>query len=63
MINHLSARFSRDLRVVHRQVTDSGRAAWLGEDGTRMAGAAHAPAPPEDGLARAVARIHGLFGL
>ena len=51
-------RFSRDLRVVHRQLVARGRAQWLGD------AAAHAPPPPlEDGLARAVARIRGLFGL
>ena len=58
LINHAPPRFSRDLRVVHRQLIATGRAQWLGE-----------PQPPasapqvEDGLARAVARIRGLFGL
>lgn len=59
LINHLPPRFSRDLRIVHRQVIASGRASWLGE-----AGSMSAPATaPDDGLQRAVTRIHGLFGL
>lgn len=58
LINLAPPKFSRDLRIVHRQLIDSGRAAWLGEalpDGPA--------APPEDGLAQAVSRIRGLFGL
>jgi uncharacterized protein len=58
MINHLPWRFSRDLRIVHRQLTASGRAAWLGQ-GQSLPEAA----PQEDGLQQAVARIRGLFGL
>jgi mitochondrial fission protein ELM1 len=58
LINHAPPKFSRDLRIVHRQVIASGRAAWLGES------LPEAPAaPPEDGLGRAVSRIRGLFGL
>lgn len=58
LINHAPPRFSRDLRLVHRQLIASGHAQWLGDP------APQAPPPPvADGLARAVARIHGLFGL
>ena len=32
LINHAPARFSRDLRIVHRQLVASGRASWLGEE-------------------------------
>ena len=58
MINHAPARFSRDLRIVHRQLVHSGMAAWLGGK----------PAPQalprnEDGLSRAAARVRALFGL
>lgn len=59
LINYLPPRFSRDLRVVHRQMVHSGRSAWLGE-GSIMT--ATAPAP-DHGLDRAVARIRALFGL
>jgi len=58
LINHAPPRFSRDLRVVHRQLLASGHAQWLGDPPS-----AAAPPPVEDGLSRAVARIHGLFGL
>ena len=58
LINHAPPRFSRDLRVVHRQLIASGRAQWLGD-----AAVASAAPPLEDGLTRTVARIHGLFGL
>jgi uncharacterized protein len=58
LINYAPARFSRDLRIVHRQLIASGHASWLGEDDP--------PRPPpaaEDGLSLAVSRIRGLFGL
>ena len=58
LVNHAPPAFSRDLRIVHRQLIASGRAAWLGDGEPRGAAGA-----PEDGLARAVARIRGLFGL
>ena len=58
LINHLPPRFSRDLRIVHRQLIASGGASWLGE-----ALPAHRAAATDDGLPRAVARIRGLFGL
>jgi hypothetical protein len=56
LINHAPARFSRDLRIVHRQLVRTGRAAWLGDE-------ASAAAAADDGLALAVSRIRGLFGL
>lgn len=58
LINHAPPRFSRDLRVVHRQLIASGHAQWLGDPPR-----AFTPPPLEDGLARAVTRIRGLFGL
>jgi hypothetical protein len=58
LINHAPPRFSRDLRVVHCQLVGSGRAHWLGDPPPQAPAAA-----AEDGLARAVARIRGLFGL
>ena len=58
LINHAPPRFSRDLRVVQRQLVRSGRAQWLGDPPPDAA-----PPPMEDGLARAVARIRQLFGL
>lgn len=58
LINHAPPRFSRDLRVVQRQLVQSGLAQWLGDPPP-----AAPPPPVEDGLARAVARIRGLFGL
>ena len=58
LINHAPPRFSRDLRVVHRQLVGEGRAQWLGEP-------PHAVEPPPlaDELTRTVARIRSLFGL
>ena len=58
LINHAPPRFSRDLRVVLRQLIASGHAQWLGDPPPDAE-----PPPVEDGLARAVARIRGLFGL
>jgi len=51
-------RWSRDLRIVHRNVVNAGLASWLGD----------APAPLRQvqssvELERAVARVQGLFGL
>lgn len=60
LINHAPPKFSRDLRIVHRQVTGSGQARWLGEGEDAIVPVAP---PPEDGLARATARIRGLFAL
>jgi mitochondrial fission protein ELM1 len=57
LINHAPPRFSRDLRIVHRQLVAAGHARWLGAP-------LQAPVPPPaDGLALAVARVRGLFGL
>lgn len=58
LINHAPPRFSRDLRVVHRQLIAAGHAQWLGDPPPKSP-----PQPLEDGLARAVTRIRGLFGL
>ncbi|WP_421693392.1 mitochondrial fission ELM1 family protein [Aestuariivirga sp.] len=58
LINVAPPRFSRDLRVVHRQLIAAGLAQWLGE-----APAAPAGLPPGDELSRSAARIRGLFGL
>jgi uncharacterized protein len=58
LINHAPPRFSRDLRVVLRQLVSSGRVRWLGDPPPTAA-----PPALEGGLARAVARIHQLFGL
>lgn len=58
MLDHLPWRFSRDLRIVHRQLIASGRARWLGEETGSPGGA-----PEADGLRQAVLRIHQLFGL
>lgn len=58
LINHAPPRFSRDLRVVHRQLVASGLAQWLGD-----APDARIALPAPDELARSTARIRGLFGL
>lgn len=60
LINHAPVRFSRDLRIVHRQLIASGRAAWLGEEAPVRAAATN---QREDGLGLAVSRIAELFGL
>jgi mitochondrial fission protein ELM1 len=49
------SRVTRDIRLVHQQLVESGRARWLGEAG------AAAPPPPLDDVARAVARVRGLM--
>ena len=48
-------RVTRDLRLVHRKLTATGRAVWLGEPTPA------APPQPLDDLARAVARVHALM--
>lgn len=48
-------RMTRDIRIIHRRVVASGRAAWLGEGDPRPQSA-----PPAD-LDRAVARVRALF--
>jgi hypothetical protein len=62
LINHLPARFSRDLRIFHRQLTASGMAAWLPDDGVPAPRQPRAAGPNAE-LAASVARIRGLFGL
>jgi mitochondrial fission protein ELM1 len=50
-------RLTRDVRVIHRKLIESGRAVWLGQDfpdrGERM--------PPLNDIERAVARVRALF--
>ena len=49
-------RMIRDIGVIHRQLLESGRAAWLGESFTG------APViPPQDDLEQATARVRSLF--
>lgn len=48
-------RITRDIRVVHRFLLDSGRAVWLGEEFTRE------PPPPLDERPKTVARIRPLL--
>ena len=57
LMRHAPTRWSRDLRIVHRQAVDAGLASWLGEQPKPRA------TEPEDDLARAAARIRRLFGL
>jgi uncharacterized protein len=49
-------RWSRDLRIVHRNVVSAGRANWLGD-----ASVAKPPALPPTDLRHAVARVQALF--
>jgi mitochondrial fission protein ELM1 len=58
LINHAPPRFSRDLRVVQRDLVKGGHAQWLSE--TFPPGP---PPPAPDELSRTVARIRQLFGL
>lgn len=57
LINHAPPRFSRDLRIVQRDLVKGGHARWLGE------APPFAPPPAPDELGRTVARIRQLFGL
>lgn len=57
LMNHAPARWSRDLRVVHRALEASGQARWMGESH-----AAH-PLAPQTAMSEAVARIRLLFDL
>jgi mitochondrial fission protein ELM1 len=50
--------WSRDLRIVHRRLIESGLVSWLGDPPPLPR-----PAPQSHDMSRAVARIHGLFGL
>lgn len=58
LINHAPPRFSRDLRIVQRDLVTGGYAQWLGE-----ASSFTPPPPVPDELGRTVARIRQLFGL
>lgn len=58
LINQAPPRFSRDLRIVQRDLVDGGYARWLG-DASPLA----PPPPVPDELGRTVARIRQLFGL
>jgi hypothetical protein len=51
-------RLSRDIRIIHRYLTDTGRAVWLGD---RFP--AGLPLPTLDCLSRAVARVRSQFEL
>jgi mitochondrial fission protein ELM1 len=62
LINHLPARFSRDLRIFHRALSASGKASWLEGDAVPEPRPPRA-AEPNSELARSVARIRELFGL
>jgi uncharacterized protein len=57
LMRHAPARWSRDLRIVHRHLIDTGMASWLGEKPREAA------ALPVDGLASAAARIREFFAL
>jgi mitochondrial fission protein ELM1 len=58
LINHAPPRFSRDLRIVQRDLVRGGHAQWLNNTPPS------APPPPmPDELGRTVARIRQLFGL
>ncbi len=57
LMNHAPARWSRDLRIVHRKLVETGAARWMGEEFRREA------IKPETAMAEAVARIRRLFGL
>jgi uncharacterized protein len=50
--------WTRDIRIVHRELIASGRAAWLGD------AAAHpGMVDPAQGMERAIARIRNLIGI
>ena len=57
LMRHAPVRWSRDLRIVHREAVAAGLVSWLGEE----------PRPRridrQSDLDRAVARIRQLFGL
>jgi hypothetical protein len=50
-------RLTRDVRIIHQKLIESGRAVWLGQEfpdpGERM--------PPLNDVERAVARVRALF--
>lgn len=49
-------RLSRDIRIIHKYLTDSGRAVWLGNEFAQ-----DRPSPSLDCLGRAVARVRALI--
>jgi mitochondrial fission protein ELM1 len=49
-------RLTRDLELFHRRLVDSGRAAWLGDEGIR-----HGAVEPLPDVQRAVARVRALL--
>ena len=49
-------RMTRDIRIVHRKLIESGRAVWLGDPFPKER------PPPLKSVERAVARVAGLFG-
>lgn len=58
LINHAPPRYSRDLRIVHRQLVSAGVAQWLGDRAPPVVRPV-----PRDELSRTAARIRALFGL
>ena len=50
-------RFTRDIRVIHRALIESGRAAWLSD------GVAFRQSAPLGDVSRAVTRVRALFGV
>lgn len=58
LINHAPPRFSRDLRIVQRDLVRGGHAQWLNDTPPSVP-----PPPMPDELGRTVARIRQLFGL
>jgi hypothetical protein len=49
-------RMTRDVRIIHRQLQEQGRAVWLGEPFPKGP-----PPAPLDDVPRAVARVKALF--
>jgi uncharacterized protein len=58
LLRHAPARLTRDIRLVHRRVVESGRARWLGEGGEAPTTVVR---PPLSDLDRAVARVRALL--
>lgn len=55
VMRHAPSRVTRDIRLVHRELVESGRASWLGDRLPDRAG------PPLDDVARAVAGVRRLL--
>ncbi|MGH6943095.1 MAG: ELM1/GtrOC1 family putative glycosyltransferase, partial [Geminicoccaceae bacterium] len=51
-------RLTRDVRIIHHRLVESGRAVWLGQEFTDRG---DTPPPPDD-IERAVLRVRALFG-